>query len=116
MNNTNNALADLREAAGIEQQDLAFLLKSDAGNLSKIERGSREPSLKQIISYHILFAAPLEQLFADLYADLRTQIIERSQRLISVLMRTESPKSTFRIKSIEEVVKKLIHGDHESAH
>lgn len=109
MNNTNNTLAELREAAKIEQQDLAFLLMSNAENLSKIERGSNDPSLDTIISYHMLFGAPLETIFADVHTDQRARILERSKKLISILKRTKSPKSLYRIKSIEGIVKKLIH-------
>jgi len=103
----------LREEIGMEQRDLAFLLMSNAGNLSKIENGLRVPSLNIIISYHILFGAPLKMMFPDVYADQRAQIIERSQRLISILKRTKSPKSFYRLKCVEKIVKTLTRDDHE---
>lgn len=111
MNSKNNTLADLRRAAGVSLKDLAYLIHVDAAHLHKVEVGQRRPSLAIILTYHMLFRAPFEVMFADLYAHLHAQLLDRSQRLIENLERLRSPKSSDRIKSLQKLVKPLIHGD-----
>tara|TARA_R110002072_G_scaffold7503_2_gene40940 strand:+ start:735348 stop:735698 length:351 start_codon:yes stop_codon:yes gene_type:complete len=107
MNNNINTLADLRTAAGIQLQDLAYLIGIDHGHLQKIEIGDRDPSVTVILLYHMLFKARLEDMFADLYANLHAQLFERSETLIAKLERKQSPKSIHRLESITKIVNSL---------
>ena len=113
MNNKINTLADLRTAAGIQLQDLAYLIGIDQGHLQKIEMSGRDPSITIILIYHMLFKARLEDMFADLYAHLHAQLLGRSETLIANLERKQSPKSNHRIESISKIVNSLSQDDHE---
>ena len=107
MKNKINLLADLRTAAGIQLRDLAYLVGIDQGQLQKMEESGRDPSVKIILIYHMLFKARLEDMCAELYAHLHAQLLERSETLITNLERQQSPKSIHRIKSISKIVNSL---------
>ena len=113
MTNKLNPLADLRTKAGIQLQDLAYLINTDPRHLQKIEENDRDPSVTIILLYHMLFKARLEDMFAELYAHLHAQLLERSNTLIANLERKQSPKSTHRIKSISKIVNSLDHEFYE---
>ena len=107
-----NILADLREKAGVSLQDVAYLIGINQGHLQKIEMSGCDPSVTIILIYHMLFKARLEDMFADLYAHLHAQLLERSETLIANLERKQSPKSTYRIESISKIVNSLNYDDH----
>lgn len=113
MTTQSNTLANLREAANVKLQDLAYLINVDQGHLQKIEDGDREPSVTVLIIYHVLFKAPLEDMFAELYAHLHALLLERSETLITNLERKQSPKSIYRIESINKIVNSLSHDDYD---
>lgn len=113
MKNKINTLAEIRTAAGIQLQDLAYLIGIDHGHLQKIEEYDRDPSVTIILIYHMLFKARLEDMFTDLYAHLYAQLLERSEKLIADLERKQSPKSNYRIESINKIVNSLSHEDYD---
>lgn len=113
MNNNINTLANLRTAAKIKLQDLAYLIGVDQNHLKKIEMGNLDPSVTIILIYHMLFRAGLEDMFADLYAHLHAQLLERSDSLIANLNKRQSPKSLYRINAISKIVNSLNHDNYE---
>ena len=113
MKNKTSTMAELRMAAGISLNDLAYLIKISTGNLQKIEDGLREPSVMVVLIYHMLFGAPLEDMLADLYAHLHAQLLEQSHKLIANLEKRQSPKSIHRIESLNKIVNSLEHTDYE---
>lgn len=113
MTNKTSTLAELRTAAGISLHDLAYLIKISPGHLQKIEDGLSEPSVTVVLIYHMLFRAPFEVMLTDLYAHLFAQLLEQSQRLIADLKKRQSPKSTYRIESLQKIVNSLNQTDHE---
>lgn len=113
MNKKINYLADLRTTAGIQLQDLAYLIGIDQGHLQKVEMGDRDPSVTIISVYHMLFKARLEDMFADLYANLHSQLLERSETLIANLERKQSPKSIHRLTAVSKIVNSLDHEFYE---
>jgi len=105
-------LAEYRNRAGLSLLDVAYLLNVDQVHLQKVEEGNRPASAKFILTYHMLFRAPVREMHADLYAHLHAELLERSQRLIANLKRKQSPKSTYRIESISKIVNSLTHDDY----
>lgn len=112
MNKKINALAEFRETAKITLHDLAYLIGIDKDYLKKLENGNRDPSVTDILIYHMLFKARLEDMLVDLYAHLHAQLLERSETLITNLKMRQSPKSSLRIKAIQKIVNSLTHGDY----
>ena len=108
-----NTLAAYREQAKVALQDVAYLLNVDPTHLRKVEQGERPISVKIILTYHILFRAPLKDSCADLYAHLHAILLERSQKLITILDRKKSPKSSDRIEYLTRIVNSLNHEDYE---
>lgn len=60
-----NPLSRYRKRLNIPLHDIAHLLNIDTSNSSKIEQEIREPNPRIILLYHILFKAPLLELFAE---------------------------------------------------
>ncbi len=108
-----NSLSQFRTDANITLHDVAYLLNIDTGNLSKIEKGIRKPSVKIILLYHILFDASLIQLFAEEFKALQEQLKSRSQKLITQLEVEKPPKSSNRIEYINSFVNRLINTTYE---
>lgn len=56
------ALRRLRESQGLNLADVAPHLGTDAGSLSRIERGLRDPSLKQLVALAAVYGVPVVSL------------------------------------------------------
>jgi transcriptional regulator with XRE-family HTH domain len=56
------ALRRLREAQGLKLSDVAPHIGTDSGSLSRIERGLRDPSLKQLAALAAVFGVPVVSL------------------------------------------------------
>lgn len=107
MNTKSNSLSQYRKDANLPLHDVAYLLNMDKGNLSKIERGQRFAHPRTILLYHILFKAPLINLFSEQLELLKEMLLLRSQKLIKELQIHQPPKSTQRIAYIESFVNSL---------
>lgn len=107
MNNKLNALQHYRTRVNIPLHDVAHLLSQDVSNLSKMEQGVRDANLHTIMLYHILFKAPLLELFAEQYDELRVLWKRRSRTLVEKLHANQPPKSESRIEYIHNFVKTL---------
>jgi len=108
-----NSFSKYRNDASVPLADVAFLLALDKGNLSKIEKGLRQPDPRTILLYHILFGASLTDLFSEQLELLKKMIQRRSKTLISRLETDRPPKSIQRISYIKSFVNTLTKSDHE---
>ncbi len=52
-------------------------------NISRYESGIREPSLKILICYEVIFGVLLKQLFRGLYQNVEKEILTRAQEMLS---------------------------------
>ena len=102
-----NSLSGYRKRLNIPLHDIAHLLNIDTSNLSKIEQGIRVPNPRIILLYHILFKAPLLELFAEQYDELKIQCKRRSRTLVEQLQIEQPPKSNNRIAYINQFVNSL---------
>ena len=107
MNIKTNSLVRYRKKVNIPLHDIAHLLNTDISNLSKIEQGIREPNPRMILLYHILFKAPLLELFAEQYDELKVLWKRRSRTLVEQLQIEQPPKSKNRISYINHFVNSL---------
>jgi transcriptional regulator with XRE-family HTH domain len=60
-------LRRLRESAGLTQEDLSARTKLDTGEISRLERGTRDPQLRTIVR----IARGLDVTVAELLAGIR---------------------------------------------
>lgn len=96
-----------RRKTPLLQQDIAYLLKIDSGQYSRIEKGSRPPSLDIILIFH-LFGSSVHQLFSYNFEAIKETIITQSKKLIEQLKTEQTPKSDNRMLYITNLVNDLI--------
>ena len=113
MNTKSNSLSQYRKDANLPLHDVAYLLNIDKGNLSKIERGQRYAHPRTILLYHILFGAPLVNIFSEQLELLKETLQLRSKKLIKELKIQQPPKSNQRIAYIESFVNSLTDQNNE---
>ena len=106
-------MAHYRERANLQIKELSYLLEEKPEKLLAMERGSRLPSLRVAMLYHILFDAPLQFMYSDLYADLYAQVVERSSRLIAKQKHRQPSKSSHNYSSLQAIVKRITDNTHE---
>lgn len=70
-----------RRKAGLLQRDCAMLLGISPQKLCRIERGSDQPNLTQIIALSVIYGRSFEGYFADLLQTAKARINERLPEL-----------------------------------
>ena len=104
-----NFLRLYRKRTPLTQGDVAFLLGlSDESNISRYEKGQREPGLDFLISYHLLFNTSIESFFEYKSRERCDELMEKIKNLIVALNNeTTSSKNTERIRFLESVIIRL---------
>lgn len=102
-----HSLAEYRKRSNIPLHDVAFIGDIDIGNLSKIERGIREPTPTVALMYHLLFEAPLHDLFQGRIEQEREGWTMRSRELIKLLQEEKPPQSRDRVRFVSAFVNRL---------
>ncbi|MEM7241331.1 MAG: helix-turn-helix transcriptional regulator [Pseudomonadota bacterium] len=74
MNDFVMELRDVRHASGLTQKDCARLLSISEDQYCAIERGLRDPELKEIIGLSIMFGKSFESLFGHMMDDVRANM------------------------------------------
>lgn len=98
-----NYLRVYRKRSSLTQADIAFLMKlPDYSNISRYEKGQREPSIEFLLVYQILFNTTVESFFEPQSGILRPALQEQIKLLLANLksVNTTDP----RIKFLEEVL------------
>ena len=107
MNKQTHILKAIRTGAEVTQQDVAFLLNIDTGNLTRYENEKRIPTPEILLVYHILFGVPISNLLAPLLVRVKKDLISRSQLLHTQTKSRHTPKSVHSISYIQAVVNNL---------
>jgi transcriptional regulator with XRE-family HTH domain len=107
MTNKINLLRKCRRESNFVLQDVATLLDIDPGNLARYESGKRLPTPEVLLTYHILFGASLIELLQPLYKKVKSNMKQRSQRLIPQLIAMQTPKSKQRVAYLQRLVNEL---------
>jgi transcriptional regulator with XRE-family HTH domain len=81
-----NYLRTYRKHSGLSQSDISFLIRlKDKSELSRYERGGRQPSLRTALACQEVFGRPVSELFAGLHdsvtRDARGQMMKLKTRL-----------------------------------
>ena len=107
MNKQTHILKQIRTDADVTQQDVAFLLNIDTGNLARYENEKRNPTPEILLMYHILFGVPISELLSPQLKNIRKQLISRSTILHTQAKPKHTPKSLHSISYIQAIVNNL---------
>lgn len=84
-------LRTYRKRSGFSQDELAFLLGNQSGTkVSRYERLARQPSLRTVFAYEVIFGAPVRNLFAGFYRKVEKTTVARG-RLLAKKLNTAKP-------------------------
>jgi len=108
-----NFLRMYRKRYSVLLNDMAYLLNMNSGNLSRYEKGHRDPTPEVLLTYYILFDANVVNIFHQQYSKLREQLLVRSRTLIEQLKVEQPPKFALRIKYLSNMLTRLINEKHE---
>lgn len=92
------------------QEEIAFLSdKPDTSNISRYEKGQREPTNEILLFYHHLFDIPIESLLEPESRMIREKLILRVRDLIKDLKKESqiTLKNTTKIKFLEQLIIRL---------
>ncbi len=109
MHTHTHLLKQIRTGAEVMQQDVAFLLNIDSGNLARYENEKRIPTPEILLMYHILFGVPISELLSPLLKNVKKNLIKRSTLLLTQPHAKQTPKSIYSISYIQSVVNILKH-------
>ena len=106
---TQSQLSTVRKSHHFQLSDIAFLLDSDVGNLSRNESGKLIPTLKTILGYHIIFNTAIELLTNSEYQNLSDQIKDRCFILLEKLEHcVKTIKTELRMESLNNLITRLM--------
>jgi transcriptional regulator with XRE-family HTH domain len=111
-------LRTYRKRAGLSQDELAWLLGCQSGSkVSRYESFSREPSLKTILAYEIVFRVPARELFGGIFDAVEMTTRRRVESLIKRLNATESNRSTVaKLLALRAITRSRIAKRHTGEH
>ncbi|KXS41414.1 MAG: hypothetical protein AWU54_1635 [Candidatus Frackibacter sp. T328-2] len=71
-NKERTLLKSIRIDNGLNQEELAEILDTTQQNISLIENGKRDPSIRLAKKFEILYQKSMEKLFPDIFSGLET--------------------------------------------
>ncbi len=105
-----NYLKVYRKRTPLMQEKMSFLSdKPDTTNISRYEKGQREPNNETLLVYHFLFDTPIEELLKPESRIVKQKIVERIRDLINELRKEEqiTLKNTSKINFLEQTFIRL---------
>ena len=103
-----NYLRVYRKKSHLTQADIAYLMDAEEpSSLSRRESGQRQPTIKMLLTYHVLFNIPITQFFPIELAHLKQRIIHRIRDLITTLETTHSVNDRKRILTLQAILTRL---------
>lgn len=81
-----NYLRTYRKRAGLTQDEVAYLLGNESGTqVSRYEHFLRQPSLRTVVAYEVIFGAPAREMFAGVALEIARVTITRAYSLAEKL-------------------------------
>lgn len=106
-----NYLRVYRKRSSLTQADIAFLMKlPDYSNISRYEKGQREPSIEFLLVYHLLFSTTVESFFEPQSGSLLPGLQKQIKQLLGNLRSANATDP--RIKFLEEVLIRINQMNH----
>lgn len=104
-----NFLRLYRKRSPLTQSDIAYLLElPDDSNISRYEKGQREPGIGFLLVYHLLFDTTIESFFEYQSAEVKSSLVKRIESLnIELRKEPSNAKHISKIKFLEQVISRL---------
>ena len=88
-------LRTYRKRTGFSQEEIASLLGCQSGaKVSRYEQGEREPNLRAVFAYEVIFRAPASLLFAGMYEKVERGVRERARLLADRIADAKPDRTT----------------------
>jgi len=91
-----NYLLTNRKLLALSQAEVAFLLgvngPSKGSTVSRDETHSREPGLRAVLAYELIYGKPARELFAGVYEQVQQEVAQRAKLLTYRKADNGSPK------------------------
>lgn len=100
-----NYLRTYRKRSGLTQEELARLFGCQSGQIvSRYEHNVREPNLRAIFAFQIVFGITADKLFPRIYAQAENLARKRVHILIANLSKqTQSPRRQHKLKVLKGI-------------
>lgn len=109
-------LRTYRRRSGFSQDEVAFLLGAQSGaKVSRYERLARQPSLRTVFAYEVIFRTPARDLFAGMYQKVENATRARARRLGKKLSDAKPAKVTLRKQAMLESLTAGVGSRHHTA-
>lgn len=106
-----NYLRVYRKRSSLTQADIAFLMKlPDYSNISRYEKGQREPSIEFLLVYHLLFNTSVESFFEP-QSGIMLPGLQKQIELLLNNLRSQNTTDP-RIKFLEEALIRINQMNH----
>ena len=117
-NRLSHYLRTYRKRSGLSQDELSWLFGcQNRSKASRYECFSREPMLKTILAYEIVFRVPARELFGGIFDAVEMSTHRRVAALIKRLSATESnPVTAAKLSMLRAITKPRIMKPHSGDH
>lgn len=97
----------LRRRMGLSQRELAYILGYDSdSHISRIENGSRNPTLAEVLAIELVFGVPAVAVFPDIRHAVGIGLRNRLKWLTANL-RQSDPRLSYKTAQLERVMDSL---------
>ena len=104
-----NYLRTHRRRTCFSQKEIAKLLGATFGTkISRHENFGREPSLKTVLAYEVVFGKPARELFAGAYEEVRLSVQSRAKELARQLAKESSGPQSVRLARKLEALRGIV--------
>jgi transcriptional regulator with XRE-family HTH domain len=112
-----NYLRTHRKRAALSQREVAYLLGTRSGTkISRHESFVRQPPLRTVLAYEVIYGVHARELFAGIYDHVRHETLKRVESLHRHLQAQPADRLTsHKIKSLEAVLSKSKAGSRKSS-
>lgn len=93
-----------RKRRGLTQEELAFIIGCKAVCISRIENGTRRPTLRLVVACHILFGEPINKLFPAFYAEVEDRVMRGAARSYEELIEDGSYIGRIKIELLTDLL------------
>lgn len=101
-----NYIRSHRKRAGLDQEELAFLLGCQCGTkVSRYENFSREPNIQTVFACQAVFQIEARTLFPGMYTKVEHKVITRARMLHTILRKKgDDVSASHKLAFLEELI------------
>ena len=99
-----------RKKSGLTQDDCGHLIGGTSHKISKLERGERPPTIREICALSLVYGRSFESLFGEMFAQVRKDLSQNLETLPEPEKRR--PGGFNRSKTLEGLAERLLEESH----